>query len=306
MKELVTTVAVASLKFNALLQGWVVGNEHEARQNQNLRLRRFELKFSGEIHRGPKYLVMADPSRLIPPPNGTVPPAKDMIRDFSLSQQFGNGFDFAVGQLRLPTTAEGLDPSSDLALPERSLVGRTLGYSREMGARFSYKAPLWSATSMVSSGRSVSGAGHGMLNDLDSRAELTPLKNLGFGAFVVFGKGFSYTDKGRWGANVRYRRGPASIRSEYAQAKDGARHSRGTTTELGYWITENFEPVVRYETFNSSKAESIGVNYYVREYNTKVQVAGSVMQNMISPNGTPTVEAGVNNKEVTVVLQESI
>lgn len=303
----------ATVKPNVLLQGWSVGNQTTDPKNQSTRLRRAEMKVSGTIANAPKYVIMVDPAKLIPPPGGKSISADNMLQDIALSYTIVSGLNITAGQFKIPTTAEGLDPSGDLPLPERSLVGRTFGDKREMGLMVGYKTSLYNVASMVSSGRSLSGTGTGMFNDLDTRAELTPTKEFGFGSFVAIGKGFNYSKKGRWGVNTRYTLSSLVLRAEYAQAKDGALQGQGVTTEAGYWITDNLEPVLRYETFSpsqnfgpSGKAETLGVNYYLRDYNTKLQLAASALQNMAAVNGSPAISKGTNTQEVTFVVQASL
>ncbi len=85
------------------------------------------------------------------------------------------------------------------------------------------------------------------------------------------------------------------------------------TSEIIYKVSDKIEPVVRYETFSPSqtvsslgKAETIAVNYYMRDYLTKVQLAASALQNMIAVNGTPVFASGANNHEITIAVQTAI
>jgi hypothetical protein len=302
-----------SAKFNALVQGWSVSNETTTANDQSLRLRRAELKLSGAVMNAPKYFFMVDPAKLIVAPNAKPIAASNMIQDFGISYAFAPGFEITVGQFKTPTTAEGLDPASDLPLPERSLIGRTVGDKREMGVKAGFKAAMWNATTMVSSGRYLTAAGEGMFHDLDTRVEITPMKGASIGSFLVLGNNFDYDRKGRWGANGRYTIGSAVLRAEYAQAKDAAVQSHGVTTEVGYWINDNLQPIARYETYSpnqaataSGRAETLGVNYYIRSYFAKLQVAASALQNMAAVNGSPAFVQGANNKEITVALQVAI
>lgn len=304
---------LATAKVNLLIQGWSIQNENDSPNNQNFRLRRTEIKLSGAIANAPKYFFMIDPSKLIPLPNGKPIAANNMIQDVGIGYGFAPGFEITVGQFKAPTTAEGLDSSSDLQLPERSLVGRTIGDKREMGVKLTYKQTFWNATAMVSSGRYLTAAAEGMFNDIDTRIEFTPNKQTSFGTFLVMGAGFDYNRKGRWGANARYHWGNAELRAEYAQAKDKTTHSHGTTLETGYWINDNLEPVARYETYtpaqsakNSGRAETLGVNYYFRNYFAKLQLAASALQNMSAATGSPTYSNGTDTKEVTLALQVAI
>lgn len=303
----------ATTKFNVLLQGWGIQNQNTTPNAQSVRLRRSEFKLSGTIASAPKYFFMIDPAKLIIPPGGKAVPVDNMIQDFGLSYNVVPGLEITAGQFKIPTTAEGLDSSSDLPLPERSLIGRTLGDKREMGVKLAYKTQAWNIASMVSSGRSLSGPGQGMFHDLDTRIEITPNKALGLGAFVVLGNDFDYSKKGRWGVNGRYNLGQAVLRAEYAQAKDGPTQSAGITTEVGYWVTENFEPVARFEAFKPNQAlipmgqaETIGLNYYFRKAFSKIQLSGSALQNMAAVNGSPTFVKGALNKEATLALQTAI
>jgi predicted porin len=209
-----------------------------------------------------------------------------------------------------------LDSSSSLILPERSLVGRALGDRREMGLKAAYKTPLWNVASMISTGRAIYGTGTGTFNDLHARVELTPVKDLSYGAFATLGNGLDYSKKGRWGVNARYSISGAVLRAEYAQAKDAAVQSRGLTTEVGYFVTPRFQPVIRYEMFSPNQAattattlaqaETIGVNYLLPEYNMKLQLSGSALQNLADPNGTPALSKGVHNAEVTMAVQGTL
>lgn len=53
-------------------------------------------------------------------------------------------------------------------------------------------------------------------------------------------------------------------------------------------------------------AETLGMSYFFRDAYTKVQVAGSLLQNMAATNGSPTYVNGATNQELTVALQSAI
>ena len=86
---------------------------------------------------------------------------------------------------------------------------------------------------------------------------------------------------------------------------------QGLTTEAGYRLSDAFWAAGRFETFGlatgvSGQAETLGVSYSFRDYYTKLQVAGSLLQNMSAVNGSPSVVNGATNQELTVMLQASI
>lgn len=302
----------ATLKFNGLLQAWSLGNQTASSKNQSFRLRRAELKASGTVLEQTRFFLMIDPAKLIPPPGGTRVDTVTMIQDFGLGYKIVPELELSIGQFKTPTTAEGLDSSGELPLPERSLMGRTYGDKRELGIKLGYKTSEWNAATMVSTAQPFYGKGQHGLTDASTRVEITPMKDFGVGTFVTLGD-FEYKRKGRWGLNSRYKIESFDLRAEYAQGRDSAVQSHGLTTEAGYWVTENIEPIVRYEVFKGNqaltsygKAETLGVNYFVREYNCKVQLIGTAMQNMAAPNGSPAATPGTSNRLVMLALQTSI
>jgi hypothetical protein len=302
-----------TLKPTALLQVWGIGNQLDSSKNENIRIRRAEIKVTGNIATDSlRYFVMVDPSRLIVPAGAKSMPTIAMIQDIGFGFKIIPQLELIVGQYKTPTTAEGLDSSSQLPLPERSYVGRTLGDKREVGAGLVYKETYWTTALMLSNGATF-GRTSGAFHDVDARVDLRPTAQLGVGAFATLGNDFNYASKGRYGLNARYKLGKAKFRTEFAHAMDFGKTSDGMDNEIEWDFTENMETVVRYEfyipNFGSkalSQAETIGMNYYLRNWNSKLQLSASVMQNMSSPNGTPTLSDGFNNAEVMVALQASI
>lgn len=305
-----------TVKPNALVQIWTIGNVNSAPNNQNIRLRRAEIKLTGSAQNTAKYFIAVDPARLIPAPGGTPIALNQAFQDFGITTEVVPNLEISAGQMKAPTLAEGLDSSSSLILPERSILGRTLGDRREIGIKASYKSQSWNLTSMLSNGHAVFNTGTSHLKDLHTRLELNPAKDFSYGGFVTLGNSLHYSQRGRWGLNARYTVGSAVLRTEYAQAKDAAVQSHGLTAEVGYWVTPQIEPVFRYETFSPSQAatrattlaqgETIGVNYLLPQYNTKIQLSGSALQNLSDPAGTPILGKGIHHGEFMMSLQASI
>jgi hypothetical protein len=96
---------VATVKPNATVQVWGIGNEKTSSKNQNIRLRRVEFKVSGSVADAGKYFLMVDPARLIPPPGGKNISADNMLQDFGVSSEVMPGFELTVGQFKAPQTA---------------------------------------------------------------------------------------------------------------------------------------------------------------------------------------------------------
>lgn len=305
--------AVIDGKFSALLQTWAVGNSAVTRSDQAFRLRRAELKLGGSIAKAPRYFFMIDPAKLIKPVGSTKAiPTSTMIQDFGLSYTVASAVELTVGQFKIPTMAEGLDSSGDLPLPERSLVGRTIGDKRELGARVAYKGENFKAASMLSMARPISVDGPSELRDFITRVDYSPVKDLSIGTFTLL-RDFDYSSKGRYGFNARYSANQAVLRAEFAQARDGGVQSRGLNLEAGYWLTESLEPIARFEVYHpgqssvfTGRAETLGLTYLLSKLNARIQVAGSLLQNMSGGNGTPTLAKGTTDRVLTVALQGTI
>ncbi|MEO5969971.1 MAG: porin [Bdellovibrionia bacterium] len=301
----------ATGKLSGLLQLWNFSKNNSDINNLNFRLRRAEVKIGGAISEPLSYFFMVDPAKLVQ--SSAVPvPVSCLFQDFGLSYSVVPGFVVTAGQFKIPTTAEGLDPSADLPLLERSLVGRTYGDKREVGVKVNYKENVWNVATMLSIGRPANSPGTSDLNNLMVRGELTSNTDLGVGTFASV-EDFDFSKKGRWGVNVRYKINKFDFRTEYAQGQDKGKRSVGMTNELGYWLTENIESVVRYEFFNANtiltvlgRAESFGLNYWVSRPNMKVQLVASALQDMVNTNGSPSLAPGGNNQFLAVGLQGSI
>ena len=260
-----------------------------------------------------KFLLwLADPAKLIPPPGGHSIAAVNLVQDFGLAYRFLPGLELSAGQFKIPTTAEGLDPSAALLLPERSLIGRTLGDKREMGMKLSYQSDAWNVATMISTARTLQTEGSILPHDWITRLEVLPLKDLGLGGFINLGD-FGYSQKGRWGLNARYEIQKFKVRTEFAQGLDSGNLTSGATFESSYAWNTLFEPVIRYEIFSSGKslnglstAKSLGLNYYLKQFYAKLEASASLLQNMTAANGTPMFANGANNTEFLLTAQTVI
>ena len=70
-------------------------------------------------------------------------------------------------------------------MPERSLISRTFGDSRQFGAMLSYKIPKFKIYAMVSDGRPMAVSSAYGKTTLHSRIEYDPLKKLGMAGFIT-------------------------------------------------------------------------------------------------------------------------
>lgn len=312
----ISTLQIAGTRSKVwgFLQGWSIDSAKEtAALNHSYRLRRLELHLDTSLSDEAAIFLAIDPARFAQPSSNATPvPFGALFLDFGAKYAFLPGLELKAGQFKTPTTAEGLDSTKDLSLPERSLVGRTLGDIRAVGVQLSYKTETYKLSSMLSSGQTVIGPTPFSMSELATRFEWKPFKGLGFGTFFAIGD-LDYDKRGRVGVNARCQLNSVDFQTEYAQAIDRGIQSRGATAQVGYWVTELLQPVFRVEAFrpntgsaNVASAQTIGINYFLAKPNARVQLAASSLQNMLAVNGTPIFTAGTDSKVITVGIQASI
>src|SRR5262245_39013725 len=122
---------IPELKFNNLLQFWVLNDLTGSSAPLNFRLRRAELQVSQQLTPELKWLMMVDAAKYLKA--GAISASNDnkILQDFVLSYQLCPGLEFRAGQFKVPTFSEFISPTNDLVLPERSALSRVQGDRRE-------------------------------------------------------------------------------------------------------------------------------------------------------------------------------
>jgi hypothetical protein len=298
------TAGTGSAKVNALLQSWGVF-DGTGSGVWNFRLRRAEIKLSGTVIEGTRWWVMLDAAKNFTTISTTT--------DYKVLQEIGIGYalcpdlEFVAGQFKTQTTAEGLESSSELLLPERSVVGRTFGDKRTPGAMLVYKHENLKAAAMISNGGLTSGGAN--INDTNTAkdfsfridGDFSPVKA---GAFAFVSDPNSRTNV--YGANVGFFPENFLIKAEAAMSRINDLDGMGYMVEAGYHVTPQLQPVLRYENIRpvvdaglTSAASSIGLNYYHSKHKMKIQFSGSAFQNMTAGgNGTLAVSPTEANGQV--------
>jgi len=131
--------------------------------------------------------------------------------------------------------------------------------------------------------------------DFYLRGEYSPFKGLSFGAF--FGAVDTYFSKNKWGTNIFWDQGLDSFHVEYAHeatsTTSGVKRSGGYVFDLAHGFATDFQIVYRYENIKfvrstdlDSSASTIGVNYLIKDSNSKIQFATIFLNNLTATNGT--------------------
>jgi len=299
------------IKMNALLQAWTLEDTSAVvGPHANFRLRRAELRFSGSPVVNTRYFLMLDPAKSI---NTTAGADGKILQDLGVGFTVVEGLEVVAGQFKTLTTADGLESSSSLLLPERSVVGRTYGDRREPGLMLTYSRQDFKVGAMVSNGQGPNADSTADTKDLSVRTDITLAPGVAVGAFGLFGD-FEYNKKGRWGVNTRLApMDSATAGLEFAMGRTNGVNSYGLVGDVGYNVTTELQPVVRYEVLRTdtivstvSQQISLGVNYNLLRNTARIQTAYSYLQNLAGNNGTPRVANGSFGHLVTLAFQMAI
>ncbi len=273
------------VKFGGLFQTWAVNDTTVPGGKFNFRLRRAQLKFGGSITDGTRWYVMADPAKNLnfaAGADGKI--LQDLILAFSLSPRL----ELSVGQFKKPTTPEGLDSSAALYFPERSMLARTWGDTREPGAMLTYKDETARGMLAITNGQGANRDDTNNPKDLHLRAEVDATKAFRLGAFTT-ASDFSYAQKARWGFNARFNEDDFFARFDVARAQDNGVRSLGMVADLGYSLSAELQPVARYEFLDNGvfkgKIGTIGLNYYLAKNASKIQAAYSYLTDVKGTSG---------------------
>lgn len=299
-------VGIGKIKFNGLLQAWyLTGNGGFI---DTARIRRAELKFTGEISPHFKWTVMIDPSKglslnnTFTTINGTqvvrdtsVNQASRILQDAFISLSYFKHMNINVGQFKIPLSLEGLQSSGTLDT-ERALFasdrarGGTFGDIRDVGLmiygplhkRIDYQLGVFNG-----SGESQNDVDKNDQKVLAGRLVARPalIQGLQIGASGVWGNGqrADRPRRDRFGAESLYVHGPISLKGEFMAGADGAIHRRGYYGHAAYQFNKKFQAIFRVDTWDpdiskETTAASVlerdyvaGFNYFIRERYFKLQ-----------------------------------
>ena len=299
-----------SAKLGLLLQNWLIYDEKNTTDRSNFRLRRAEIKLSG-VQKNTSWLIMIDPAKSLK--TGAIVATNDnkILQDFVLSFNFLDNFELSVGQFKINTTAEGLLSSSNLLLPERSVVGRTYGDKRDPSIRLNWKEDKVKLSLALTHGNKPNTDDSNSEKDVYLRGEYTPYKGLTIGSF--FGAVDTYFHKNKWGANLFWDHDLDSFHFEYAHeassTTSGVDRSSGYVLDFAHGFTSEIQAVFRYENILFVKtqdleatASTLGVNYFLKETNSKVQFATIFLNNMTASNGSYDVSPNPNSPSELFLL----
>lgn len=296
------------IKFNGLLQGWFAGGD--ANFSDTFRVRRAELKFTGEITPKARWTIMVDPSKSLAINNSfttigetkaitdsAINQAGRLLQDAFITVDASQNLKVNVGQFKVPLGLEGGQSSAALETVERAMFasdrsrGGNYGDVRDIGV-MAY-GPLGKQVNYQVGLFNGSGENQNDLDKNDQKAVVGRLvirpsfiKGLQVGGSGAWGNGAQANRprRDRLGTELLYARHNFMFKSELVTGKDAELHRLGYYTHFGYKIRPKFETVFRFDVWdpdrrletssaNVTERDYItGLNYYITENNLKLQM----------------------------------
>jgi phosphate-selective porin len=276
------------VSFNGLLQAWYLNAGNGL--DDTFRIRRAELKFSGEVFPDVAWVVMVDPAKM-----RSSHEAGRILQDAFITLDFHQRLKVSVGQLKVPLSLEALESSAELDT-ERALFmadrarGGAYGDVRDIGVmasgpittRLDYQLGFFDGSGDPQNGvegpHQIAVAGR-----LVYRPPFLPGLQVGTSGVSENGTTARHTRRGRMGAELRYVNGPSTLKAEYMTGNDFSVRREGYYAHFVYRLARRWEAILRYDTWDpdthrETKPESVterdyiaGFNYFVGGRHAKLQ-----------------------------------
>ncbi len=285
-----------SVKLNGLLQGWYQYDEG-ADPKGTFRLRRAEIKLSGDIIPEVAWWLMFDPAtvredtvRSTSIDDASVVTSvgrKSVLQDFAIRLKPVETLSLDVGQYKIPFGMEGLKSSSKLDFIDRAAMFSRFkwGDRRDIGATLRGDFHLGDAAIRPEVGV-YNGEGQ---NRLDAnghkmtvgRLVLNPVTGLHLGAAHANNKvGADETKSAHTGFEAKYEIGPASVYGEYAFGESEGKNRRTYYITATCNVLDDLQLAARYDWFDpdtdkdddAQTETTVGVNYFIAGNNAKMQL----------------------------------
>ena len=317
-------------KNNALLQFWYTDDSSQsaATSRNNFRLRRAEVKFSGTVADDVRWYASLDFAKSLSTTATTVVTGASpttttsinqvntkgdnkVIQDLGIGYKLNKYFEFIVGQFKTQTVSESFESSSDLLFPERSLLARTYGESRDAGVQLVYKNESVKATFMAANGQGPNVNDTDTDKDVSVRVDYAPWKDVTFGSFIQVKQSY-YAKPERYGFNLGVKAGAYGLKIDNVTNITSGVRSEGSSVDLSYRFNEQYQLATRYEYLQPDKesefkasATSVGLNYSILKNNSKIQLMHSTLHNLKGNFGSTSVKAGDKGSLIILGFQSS-
>ncbi|MFH1540274.1 MAG: porin, partial [Elusimicrobiota bacterium] len=269
------------IKLTGLMQIWYQNN-NGATPFDTFRLRRAEVKLSGEIKPDVSWAVMFDPAQQ----------REDLARfsplqDFLITMKPKKCYSVDFGQYKVPFGMEGLESSAKLDFVERSVLASQFKWADARDIGLTVKGDFNVGSTKIQPAIGLfNGEGQNKLDAnqpmaIDGRIAVKPIKQLHIGVAHYNGKsGVAKTDNIHTGVEVKYSQDPITVYGEFASGKSSSKDKQTYYTAVGYKFLKLYQAVLRYDFYdtdtdtkdNAKTETTVGLNYFIENHNSKVQL----------------------------------
>ncbi|HEY3328548.1 MAG TPA: porin [Capsulimonadaceae bacterium] len=314
-----------TIKFDGLFQAWYLAGDRDATNfgsgpgtglgltgsngapttdstvANTFRIRRAELRFSGNINQQAYWQVMFDPTKnqnlsvknsigtTTVATNGTSP-----LQDYFVGWHLNPQLDVEVGQQKVPLTIDSSRSSANLLFAERALFNQ-VAYNqgrvadiRDLGLWLRYNQP--SKFSIVGAVLNDAGNRQNLVDDNNTKevflnGQYFVNKQLQVGAYgeSQSGVGAAYIQRKRIGADVDYTSGPHEFVAEYVEGYDGSGkastvagpagtagktrlRTQGSYAAYAYKLSNQWQVATRWDYFNPDRDRTAALSNIERDY----------------------------------------
>lgn len=308
------------MKIGGLLQLWYQDELSAPSKGvtNGFRMRRSEIKFSGNINPRTYWTAMIDPAKslsLNTTASGgnltgvSVNNSSTILQDMVVGSMLTPSLAIEFGQQKVPMSMEGMRSSSQLLTVERAIFntlpannGR-VGDIRDLGAMLRLTSPQVDGQLAVfnDAGNRQNSTDDNNQKEILWHAQYKGLHYLTLGGYQEFGGGVNgqqKTQRQRLGLEAVLTLGKHRLEAEAVQARDGAPAVRARGGYLTYVYRQSpmWEGVVRGEYWNPNRALhnaaytceydlTVGINHYLSDYHAKIQL-NWVRKNIVGPLNT--------------------
>jgi hypothetical protein len=283
---------LAGIRAGGLLQVWYA--QGDGGFQNTFRIRRAELKLSGDVSSRARWAITVDPARLLSTTtttadvNGisfvtgtTVNQGSRILVDAYLGFALPAQLELDAGQLKVPVGLEGgIQSPAVLETVERALYtsdrarGGIYGDSRDIGVLLRGPAARdvdYAIGYFNGVGESQNDTDHNrakaVVGRFAARLPFLPALSLGASGALSTRSSPDSVIRQRAGAEARLIAGPVLVKAEYMSGRDGDRTGAGWYAHLGYSPTTHLNLVVRQDVFDPDlNAESTVLNARERDW----------------------------------------
>ncbi len=292
------------IRFTGLIQGWFASGDRAFRDT--FRLRRAQLRFTGDINENIRWVVMLDAAKALSVNNSLtdingsqavsdsrVDQASRILQDAYIRLDYTNNkARVEMGQFKVPLSMEMNQQASSLDTVERALFisdPRGIGVARDLGVmvrgrvlpQLDYQFGAFNG-----SGESQNEVDRNQRKAFIGRVVFRPFTGLQLGASGAWAGDGSRLDsprRDRLGGEISFNRDKFRAKSEVMALVDSDVHRLGYYAHIGYRIVPRFEPIFRFDSFDpntgienapqgaTERDYIAGFNYFLAENRLKLQ-----------------------------------